>query len=105
MKERPSVWGPLFVYLICTKIDLSTVKEWESKASKDEIPGAKELIAFLEKRFLILEAVQSAKVINSSKIIFENKNTMVKREASHSMALIMAAIKRYACSGSLSICI
>jgi len=59
--ERPVDWGPLLIHLIATKIDKTTLREWESKSSHDKVPTVSEIIQFLESKFKVLEAIEVAK--------------------------------------------
>lgn len=54
-------WGPLLIHLIATKIDKTTLREWESKSSHDKVPTVSEIIQFLESKFKVLEAIEVAK--------------------------------------------
>lgn len=62
--ERPGDWGPLLIHLIATKIDKTTLREWESKSSHDKVPTVSEIIQFLESKFKVLEAIEVAKNIS-----------------------------------------
>lgn len=60
----PNNWGPMLIHIISTKLDSTTLKEWETQASKKEVPEVAELLTFLQNRFQILEAVEGAQNIN-----------------------------------------
>ncbi|KAF0751198.1 Uncharacterized protein FWK35_00016915, partial [Aphis craccivora] len=62
--ENPRGWGSMLIHLITGKLDISTIKAWETIAPKDEIPPIQVLIQFLEKRFKIVEAVESVSQMN-----------------------------------------
>ncbi|KAF0708604.1 Dimer Tnp hAT domain-containing protein, partial [Aphis craccivora] len=63
--QRPDDWGP----------------DWEIKTPRDEVPKVIELLDFLDSRFHILEAVESAKHMNkTSNIVNDNKNTNRKNK-------------------------
>ncbi|XP_016664554.1 uncharacterized protein LOC107885426 [Acyrthosiphon pisum] len=62
--ENPRGWGSMLIHLITSKLDISTIKAWETIAPKDEIPPIQVLIQFLEKRFKIVEAVESVSQMN-----------------------------------------
>ncbi|XP_060861787.1 uncharacterized protein LOC132938793 [Metopolophium dirhodum] len=62
--ENPRGWGSMLIHLITSKLDISTIKAWETIAPKDEIPLIQVLIQFLEKRFKIVEAVESVSQMN-----------------------------------------
>lgn len=63
--ENPRGWGSMLIHLITSKLDISTIKSWETIAPKDEIPPIQVLIQFLEKRFKIVEAVESVSQMNN----------------------------------------
>ncbi|KAL4119393.1 hypothetical protein QTP88_012202 [Uroleucon formosanum] len=62
--ENPRGWGSMLIHLVTSKLDISTIKTWEPIAPKDEIPPIQVLIQFLEKRFKIVEAVESVSQMN-----------------------------------------
>lgn len=49
--ERPADWGPLLIHLIAIKLDITTLRDWESKPSHDKVPAVSELVKFLEMKF------------------------------------------------------
>lgn len=49
----------MLIHLITSKLDTSCIKAWEIVAPKDKIPPINVLIQFLEKRFKIIEAIES----------------------------------------------
>lgn len=56
-------------------MDVDTVSEWEVKIPRGEIPKVAELLDFLDLRFHILEAVETAKnITKTSNIVNDNKN-------------------------------
>ncbi|XP_036322052.1 uncharacterized protein LOC118736051 [Rhagoletis pomonella] len=63
-------WDDWLVYLITEKLDTETLKQWElSLDSPNHIPIYKQLVQFLEKRIVGLEAVLSQCAINPSAAI------------------------------------
>ncbi|XP_060841938.1 uncharacterized protein LOC132922439 [Rhopalosiphum padi] len=62
--EKPKEWGSILLHLIATKLDSSTLKAWETVSPKNEIPKVQVLLEFLEKRFKIIEAVETSSNIN-----------------------------------------
>lgn len=95
--QEPIKWGPLLVHLIAIKLDKTTLKEWESKSSHDEIPSVIEMVEFLEMRFKILESVESAKNINTRNGgISIWKRPCEKRSSSQSFAST-SELKCYIC--------
>lgn len=57
---KPLSWGPMLLHIISTKLDNATLREWETQASKTEVPEVDELITFLKHRFQILESIENA---------------------------------------------
>ncbi|XP_067216952.1 uncharacterized protein [Linepithema humile] len=51
-------WGDLLVYIITSKLDTNTNKEWENSLSEAEFPTMQNLIEFLERRCHTLEVIQ-----------------------------------------------
>lgn len=62
----PMNWGPMLLHIISIKLDGATLREWESRAPKTEVPKIDELIQFLRDRFQILESIESAQNINKA---------------------------------------
>lgn len=54
-------WSTILVFLITSKLDVNTRREWERETSKLEAPQITELIKFLESRFRMLETIETSK--------------------------------------------
>ncbi|XP_050549039.1 uncharacterized protein LOC126910474 [Daktulosphaira vitifoliae] len=63
--QEPERWGPLFIHLICSKLDKNTLQEWESISHSEETAEVSHLIDFVERRYKVLEAVESARSIHN----------------------------------------
>lgn len=61
----PEGWGALLLHIILIKLDPSTMRKWESIATKDELPSIAHLVQFLQDRCQILEAVENTKNLSS----------------------------------------
>jgi len=85
------------VHLILTKLDKNTLREWESSTSKEEIPLTDDLTQFLEKRFKILEAIETAKIINTRPTGATGQNRNLQNNRSSSL-VIASGIKCYVCA-------
>ncbi|XP_050525660.1 uncharacterized protein LOC126896710 isoform X2 [Daktulosphaira vitifoliae] len=64
LDQEPESWSPMLTYLVTTKLDRSCLRAWETESAQDSLPTIIELVEFLEKRFKILEAIESSKAIN-----------------------------------------
>jgi len=74
--QRPDEWGSLLLHIVSTKLDADTIGEWEIKTPRSEMFKVTELLDFLDSRFHILEAVETAKsIVKTSNIGNGNKNT------------------------------
>lgn len=78
--QKPENWGALLLHLITSKLDSSTMREWETIASKTEVPTIDSLIDFLQSRFRILEAVESSKQINISRDNIYKPGSVMKKQ-------------------------
>ncbi|XP_050063335.1 uncharacterized protein LOC114121390 [Aphis gossypii] len=109
LKQRPSEWGPLLTHIIRTKLDAITISDWETRCARDQIKEVDELIEFLESRFHVLEAVESAKrMSNVSKNVIENnyasrKGQYTKNTTSSTSFVNTSEIKCYVCQLSHTI--
>jgi len=61
--KQPREWGPLLIYVICIKLDVNTLSQWESKSPKNEITKVNDLIQFFNARSQTLEAIESSKIL------------------------------------------
>eukprot|EP00102_Acyrthosiphon_pisum_P006100 XP_001951644.2 PREDICTED: WD and tetratricopeptide repeats protein 1-like [Acyrthosiphon pisum] len=61
---KPMSWDLMLLHFISTKLDNTTLREWETQAPKTEVPKVEELIAFLKSRFQVLESIENAQSFN-----------------------------------------
>jgi hypothetical protein len=59
--QNTKKWGSLLVHLISTKLDVKTIREWETKSISTDVPKVDELLQFLENRIRILESFELQK--------------------------------------------
>ncbi|CAI6352741.1 unnamed protein product [Macrosiphum euphorbiae] len=102
LEQEPESWGPLLMHLISTKLDKKTLQEWEAGSPKDRIAEVSEIMQFLENRFKILEAIESAKNVHSStRGAISNGSTgqgkSNKYNNQFSSLMISAGLKCYVC--------
>ncbi|XP_058456335.1 uncharacterized protein LOC131433760 [Malaya genurostris] len=57
--ENTDCWGAMIVHWMCSKLDGQTLQLWEDHAASVDEPTFTILVAFLEKRTRVLEAVSS----------------------------------------------
>lgn len=57
LKRPTTQWDDLLVYVVTSKLDYITMKEWEGNINSKTLPTFKELTNFLSKRCQMLEAV------------------------------------------------
>lgn len=89
------------LHIISTKLDADTIGEWEMKTPRGEISKVTELLDFLDSRFHILEAVETAKgIVKTSNIGNDNKNTNRKNKVDkNSLAFTTTTeVKCYVCN-------
>lgn len=69
LKRPIAYWDDLLIYILASKLDYFTIKEWESSLDSKQVPKFDELIEFLTKRCETLEAVarRSLSMESSSK--------------------------------------
>lgn len=99
--QRPDDWGPLLLHIINTKMDTDTISDWEVKTPRDKLPKVIELLDFLDSRFHILEAVESAKnMTKTSNSVNDNKNTFRKNKFDKNSVSFAATseLKCYMCN-------
>ncbi|XP_043263201.1 uncharacterized protein LOC122403641 [Colletes gigas] len=84
--EPTEHWDSLIIYLLTTKLDTVTIREWEQKQSNIASDVTlRDMTVFLEKHCKYLEKTAKAKVVPSNKIaiINETRNTRFKNVAAH----------------------
>lgn len=59
-------WDAILVYIVASKLDSETHKNWELKLKKDELPTFDSLAEFLESRWQSLEMITTSKQQHSS---------------------------------------
>lgn len=105
--EKPKEWGSILLHLIATKLDSSTLKAWETVSPKNEIPKVQVLLEFLEKRFKIMEAVETSSNINirNDEKIKNNMTNCKKNKNNHKSIAFPAygGMKCYNCQLAHSI--
>ncbi|XP_063918637.1 uncharacterized protein LOC135134000 [Zophobas morio] len=62
-------WDPVLIYLVSTKFDFATKREWESKLKNNELPTLKEMTTFISQRCQTLESMEFC---NSFEVNSEN---------------------------------
>lgn len=79
LKRPIQQWNDLLIYIVTSKLDITTIKEWENTLESTMMPGFNELITFLTKRCQTLEAVanqhQQSQVSNNIRKVGQNKAT------------------------------
>ena len=52
-------WDTIVVHLVSTKLDITTLREWEKSLATNELPTTDQLVEFLTKRIQVLEALET----------------------------------------------
>lgn len=50
LNHDPDQWGALLLHVITSKLDANTLREWEMKMVKQELPTIQTLVDFLQER-------------------------------------------------------
>ncbi|XP_053691586.1 uncharacterized protein LOC128740101 [Sabethes cyaneus] len=58
--EDVSSWSTILVHMVCCRLDLTTLRNWESNHSSKEVPTYKELIEFLRNHCGVLQSIVPA---------------------------------------------
>lgn len=78
--QRPTNnWDDIIIYLICSKLDTITSREWQNSLSGSELPTLKQFIDFLIHRCQVLEA--TGKLNTSS--ISNSRSQLNKKQTVH----------------------
>ncbi|XP_053686159.1 uncharacterized protein LOC128735701 [Sabethes cyaneus] len=61
MGERTDNWSTLLVFMLSSRLDPSTMRQWETHRKSSNVPSYEELIDFLRSHSLILQSVVASK--------------------------------------------
>lgn len=86
--ENPRSWGSLILYLITTKLDPITLRQWETETHKLTVISVDRLLEFLQLRFRMLEAIESVDNINTNTISKYTREHKAKRDVYKSTSLV-----------------
>jgi len=65
--DRPTdQWDDLIIYIITTKLDMNTIKDWEDNVQGENMPTLKEMIDFLAHKCKALSAISKRNLSESS---------------------------------------
>ncbi|XP_053698661.1 uncharacterized protein LOC128745608 [Sabethes cyaneus] len=59
--EHPDDWSTILVFMLSSRLDSATMRNWETHRRSTNVPTYKELIEFLRSHSLILQSVAAAK--------------------------------------------
>ncbi|XP_018376530.1 PREDICTED: uncharacterized protein LOC108769819 [Trachymyrmex cornetzi] len=60
LKRPTSQWDDLLVYILSSKLDAITLREWQSSLSDTDLPNLKQLLDFMNHRCQVLEATSKS---------------------------------------------
>ncbi|XP_062541895.1 uncharacterized protein LOC134209889 [Armigeres subalbatus] len=79
--EKPSDWSTILAYMVCTRLDLATLRQWETHHNSKEVAKYKDLMDFLKSHCSVLQSVVPVDTVSSNKQRSSRPaicNTMVK---------------------------
>lgn len=86
LKEPVDNWDTLIIYLISSKFDIITKREWEAKVIAENLKTTRELSEFLSTKCQILEATNRNKPRQNSVHNNNNSNSKTERALSYVVA-------------------
>lgn len=102
--ENPRSWGSLILYLITTKLDPITLRQWETETHKLTVISVDRLLEFLQLRFRMLEAIESVDNINTNMVSKYTREHKAKKDIYKSTSLsVTGELKCYVCKLSHTI--
>lgn len=63
--ENTTGWSTILVHMVCSKLDVSTLRHWETHHSSKEVPTFKDLMTFLRNQSSVLQSVMSTNTLSS----------------------------------------
>ncbi|XP_030755482.1 uncharacterized protein LOC115881899 [Sitophilus oryzae] len=97
LQEPVDKWDTLLIYLICSKLDNSTRREWEVVSEPLTIPSTKDFTDFLHKRCILLQTINYKKPENKSQSpsnisSFKNTKSFNHKEQSQNYFAMAACV-------------
>ncbi|XP_062703824.1 uncharacterized protein LOC134286256 [Aedes albopictus] len=59
--EDTTGWSTILAYMVCSRLDTTTLRQWESHHSSTDVPGYEDLMEFLRKQASVLQSLSSSK--------------------------------------------
>lgn len=78
--EDTNNWSTILVYMVCSRLDSTTLRNWETHHNSKEVPKYKDLMHFLRDQCSVLQSVAPAKaiVVPEKKAKFSVTNSVVQ---------------------------
>ncbi|XP_062556585.1 uncharacterized protein LOC134221410 [Armigeres subalbatus] len=64
--EKPSDWSTILAYMVCTRLDLATLRQWETHHNSKEVAKYRDLMDFLKSHCSVLQSVAPLKPSTSN---------------------------------------
>ncbi|XP_062538173.1 uncharacterized protein LOC134206469 [Armigeres subalbatus] len=64
--EKPSDWSTILAYMVCTRLDLATLRQWETHHNSKEVARYRDLMDFLKSHCSVLQSVAPLKPSTSN---------------------------------------
>jgi len=74
LKEPVDKWDTLIIYLVTSKLDSTTKKEWELKVIQEKASTVKQLMEFFDTRCQFLEALHPTRKVVQTKVSTQKSN-------------------------------
>ncbi|XP_050520379.1 uncharacterized protein LOC126893882 [Daktulosphaira vitifoliae] len=97
--EDPEKWGALLLHVICKKIDMGSIRQWEQENDHNTIPTVQSLMLCLDKRCKVLESIESAKIFSGKDSIdyISNKFSKMHNKKTVTALAIHTKMQCYMC--------
>ncbi|XP_058466308.1 uncharacterized protein LOC131439387 [Malaya genurostris] len=95
--EEVSGWSSLLVYMVSSRLDQTTFREWQRAAEKKRMPTYNELIAFLREYVIELESLQADRNTHDSRSFIQNSTPAIASEPKDVCAFCGKGHRLYYC--------
>ncbi|XP_058811088.1 uncharacterized protein LOC131675984 [Topomyia yanbarensis] len=63
--ESTENWSTILAYMVCTRLDSSTLRQWESHHNSKDVPNYRDLMGFLRSQCSVLQSISIPSKMNS----------------------------------------
>lgn len=98
LKQPVEAWNTILIYMLSSKLDPNSKREWESSVINDSAPSIDSFFDFLAKRCQLLETLEQGKVSKTNSNVGSSSTNQTKYSSRFTkQALIVSNKKPFSC--------